>query len=199
MTVAEEYAKLLSTYNRVWGQVGKTISGTEWDRARYVPVKTPTRSAIHRLEREIEEVREAGQTVRFLEKQEHKRAYWVDRYHTIRAILEEIDAGNMSPAMPFYNPAHARGIGSGRRQVEANVGQVTMLIDRALTMYQSEGDSLEQAQERVAKAISSIWSDTELEYQLERFIYGVYDRQYAKWGWREYKAKLDKIAQALGV
>lgn len=125
--------------------------------------------------------------------------YW-DR---LMDTLEAAAAGEMSSFQPYYNPAKRKISSQGRRMVEHNASIIEEMLQKALQQRINSGMDESAAKKSIiqrleSKQLAGLRSG-DLIYEVERLAYAVYDREYSRWGRRQFMSKLSQIANALNL
>lgn len=102
----------------------------------------------------------------------------------IARMLNEIPTG-MSSEQTFFNPRSRKH--GGRSLADSNASRIIAIIDVAREKY---GD------EEVFKRLQKVFGDN-IKYELERLAYGMYDREYSRWGGGGFNSKMTQLRAEL--
>lgn len=117
-------------------------------------------------------------------------------WDNIRNMLVDVMDGAMSSSMPFYNNQGGKFGGSGRRTSEHNASRILDLLDEGLNIRVSVNGMTEtEAKRDIINKIEAVFGNN-IAYELERLAYGVYDREYSRWGKRQWLSTYDKVKRA---
>ena len=118
-------------------------------------------------------------------------------YDRIIELLREIEMGHMSRAQSFYSPTASKRHTTGRKLAEKNVQKIENLLNTALRGRISRGMSEEEAKRDIILVLQEHFKTQNVIYELERLMYGMYDREYAAWGGGMWQTKVLELARKL--
>lgn len=195
--LVKQYKSLLTTYRRKVSHLKGLVKLPQYTEVKYE--RNTSEASIQRLKEkiaQIERLRLAARKKRAIARKIPSQADI--EYQAIIDRLQAVVDGDMSVSMPFYNAQKRRFSGSGRRMSENNAIKIKDIVENALFQRLNSGMSESDAKREIVKTLKDVLGGIKVHYLLEKLAYGVYDKEYSRWGNRKFSETLERVRAALG-